>query len=87
MSTVASLGLVYFWNFEECSAILSEYLDLKDGFAKAGACIALGLSNCGVYDENDPVKAFLLEFIESTEDCMKLGSAIGLGIAYASSGR
>ena len=87
LSTVASLGLVYMWNFEECSSILAEYFDLKDGFAKAGACIALGLSSSGVWNESDPAKALLEEAVQSPEPCMKLGAAIGLGLAYAASSR
>ncbi len=63
MSTVASLGLIHIWNFEEFSLKLSDYFDLKDGHAKAGACIALGLSTSGVWDENDPARALLEEAI------------------------
>ena len=87
MSTVASLGLVYMWNFEDCSSVLSDYFDLKDGYAKAGACIALGLSCSGVWNENDPAKAMLEDAVGSDDPIMKLGSAIGLGLAYAASAR
>lgn len=87
MSTVASLGLIYLWNFEEFQVKLSDYLDLKDGYAKAGSCIALGLSASGVWDESDPAMAILMDAMESTEECMKLGAAIGLGLAYATSSR
>lgn len=87
MSTVASLGMVYMWNFEEFSAKISDYFDLKDGYAKAGACIALGLSSSGIWDESDPAKALLEESLESTEECMKIGSIIGLGLAYAATSR
>lgn len=87
MSTVASLGLVNMWNFEGCSEVLAQYFDLKDGFAKAGACIALGIASSGVWDENDPAKAVLLEQIESEEPSVKLGATIGLGLAYTASSR
>ncbi len=87
MSTVASLGLIFMWNFDECQDILSEYLDLKDGYAKAGALIALGLSNSGVWNEADPTKAVLMENLDSKEDCIKLGVSIGLGLGYAASSR
>lgn len=87
MSTVASLGLVYMWDFEAASEVLSEYLGLKDGFHKAGACIALGLATSGVWDENDPAKALLLDCIESTDASVKLGATIGLGLAYTGSSR
>jgi len=85
MTTIASLGFVYMWNFEEASSVLSEYFDLKDGYAKAGACIALGLSTSGVWDENEPAKVILSEYLTSEEKSMKQGAVIGLGLAYASS--
>lgn len=87
MSTVASLGMVYMWNFEEFSTKISDYFDLKDGYAKAGACIALGLSSGGIWDESDPAKALLEDALSSNEECMKVGATIGLGLAYAASSR
>ena len=60
-SAVATLGLIHMWNFEEFSTVISDYFDLKDGYAKAGACVALGLSTSGVWDENDAARALLEE--------------------------
>ena len=82
---MASLGLIHLWNFEEFSASISDYFDLKDGFAKAGACIAIGLSTSGVWDENDPAWAFLEDAFQSEEEIMKLGASMGLGLGYATS--
>ena len=87
MSTVASLGLIHLWNFEECSEAVSEYIELEDGYAKAGALIAWGLCNSGVWDENDPALALLSEGLNSEVECVKVGSCVGLGLAYAGSGR
>ena len=81
-SAVGSLGLIHLWNFEEFSDVISDYFDLKDGFAKAGACIALGLTCSGIRDESEPALALLTENLEGN-DIMKLGSIIGLGMAYA----
>lgn len=67
--------------------MISDYFDLKDGFAKAGACVALGLTTTGVWDENDPALAFLTEALESSDVTMKLGAAIGFGFAYSGSAR
>lgn len=82
-SAVGTLGLIHMWNFEEFSSVISDYFDLKDGYAKGGACIALGLTTTGIRDENDPALALLEDSINSTEHIMKLGSSIGLGLAYA----
>ena len=83
MTSVASLGFIYYQNFEEFSTILAEYFDLKDGYAKAGACIALGLSSTGIRDDNDPCFALLFDQLQSEDNTMKLGATIGLGLAYA----
>ena len=87
MSTVASLGLIHLWNFEECSEAVSEYIELEDGYAKAGALIAWGLCNSGVWDENDPALALLAEGLTSEVESVKVGACVGLGLAYAGSGR
>lgn len=86
-SAVCSLGLIHMWNFEELSNIITDYFDLKDGYARAGACVAIGLSVSGIYDENDPACAFLNEAVESEDNIMKLGAAIGFGFAYSGSNR
>lgn len=83
MSAVGTLGLINMWNFEELSSVISDYFNLKDGYAKAGACIALGLATTGIYDENDPTMALLADAIQSNDNTMKLGSSIGMGLAYA----
>lgn len=75
------------WNFEEFSSVISDYFDLKDGYAKAGACIALGLTTTGIIDENDPALALLEDSIKSNDPHMKLGASLGMGLAYAGSKR
>ena len=60
MTAVGLLGFIYYQNFEEFSSLIGDYFDLKDGYTKAGACIALGLR-----DENDPSLALLLDNINS----------------------
>jgi 26S proteasome regulatory subunit N1 len=87
MSAVASLGLINMWNIEESTNTLMDYLDLKDGYAKAGACIGLGIAASGVWSDVDPARAILEENIQSKEKIMKLGASIGLGLAYAGTAR
>ncbi len=43
--------------------MISDFFELNDGYAKAGACIALGLTTTGVRDENEPAFALLTENI------------------------
>lgn len=52
-----------------------------------GACIAIGVFCSGQTSEVDPAKAFLNDFIGGKEQYSKLGSIIGIGIAYAGSAR
>ena len=85
MTAVGSLGLIHLWNFEEFSEVISDYFDLKDSYAKAGACIALGMCCSGVVDESEPAMALLSENLESEDQNVKLGSVIGFGLAYANS--
>lgn len=61
MSTVGTLGWIHMWNYEDILNEISEYYDLKEGYVKAGSCIALGLANTGVRDENDTSFAFLTD--------------------------
>ena len=87
MSAVASIGLIDMWNIEESTSNLDSYLNLKDGYAKAGACIGLGIANSGVWSDVDPARAILEEAISSKDLIMKLGASIGLGLAYAGTAR
>lgn len=87
LAATASLGLIYLWDVEGCEEAIADYLDLKDGYAKAGACIGIGISNSGIWSEMDPAKALLEEYLESDNNTVKMGSAIGLGLAYAGTAR
>jgi len=87
MAATASLGFIYLWDINGCSSKISDYLDLKDGFHKAGACIGIGLANSGIWSDIDPAKAILEENLDSKEECVRMGAIMGLGLAYAGSGR
>ncbi len=39
VAAVGSLGLVDLWDFDSGSSDIDQYLNLKDGYAKCGACI------------------------------------------------
>ena len=66
-SASASLGLIFLWDPANGVNYINEYLDLADGVAKKGACIAFGLFNSGILDESDPAKAILEERINAKE--------------------
>lgn len=87
MAATASLGMVYLWDVDGCEEQISDYLDTKDGYAKAGACMGFGIANSGIWNELDQAKAVLEEFLESEDNTVKLGASVGLGIAYAGTAR
>lgn len=87
LAATASIGMINLWNVEESTSAISDYLDLKDGWAKAGACIGIGIANSGIWSEVDPAKAILEENLDSKEPCVKMGAAMGLGMAYAGTAR
>lgn len=87
MSAIGTLGLIHMWNFGECWSAVQEYYSTVSGYSKAGACIALGMSSSGVWNENDPLLALLEESIKGQECIGRLGASIGLGLAYAGSSR
>ena len=49
----------------------------------AGALLAVGITNCGVQDECDPAYALLCESVNHTDDNVRIGAIMGLGLAYA----
>jgi 26S proteasome regulatory subunit N1 len=61
IAAAGSLGLLFLWDTDKGSQHIFDYLELTDGFAKAGACMAVGLYNCGVVDEFDQAMALLEE--------------------------
>jgi len=87
LAAVASIGLTTLWSGDESANLLSEYLDLKDGWAKAGACIGYGIANSGIWSDTDPAKAILEEHLDSKEDLVRRGACMGLGLAYAGTAR
>lgn len=87
IAAVASIGLVDLWDHDQGCNDVAPFLSLSDGFAKQGACIGIGLFCSGVTSEVDPAKGLLMEHINGNENDSKLGSVIGLGIAYAGSAR
>ena len=48
----------------------------------------MGIVNCGIKNECDPVQAILLEKLETaTRESHKIGALMGLSLAYAGSAR
>ncbi len=61
ISVTASLGMIFLWDIDGGAKEISDYLEIKDSYARMGACIAVGLYNTGVSSDVDPAKALLEE--------------------------
>lgn len=48
-----------------------------------GALLAVGITNCGVQDENDPAYALICESVNHDDPNVRIGAIMGLGLAYA----
>ncbi|XP_032228276.1 26S proteasome non-ATPase regulatory subunit 2 isoform X2 [Nematostella vectensis] len=85
MSTTASLGLILLWDVDGGLTQIDKYLYSSDDYIKAGALLACGIVNSGVRNECDPARALLSDYVLHSSNIMRLGSVVGLGLAYAGS--
>ncbi|XP_049859480.1 26S proteasome non-ATPase regulatory subunit 2-like isoform X2 [Schistocerca gregaria] len=87
LSATASLGLIYLWDVEGGLSPIDRYLYTSEDFIKSGALLALGVVNCGVRNECEPAKALLMDYVLHDSNILRIGSVLGLGLAYAGSNR
>jgi 26S proteasome regulatory subunit N1 len=66
MATAASLGMILLWDIDEGLTQIDKYMESKDDYIVAGSYIAMGIVNCGIKNECDPVQAILLEKLETS---------------------
>jgi 26S proteasome regulatory subunit N1 len=87
LSTTASLGLILLWDVEGGLTQIDKFLYSNEDHIKSGALLACGIVNCGVKNDCDPALALLSDYVQHNSNVMRLGSIIGLGLAYAGSSR
>ncbi|XP_067006759.2 26S proteasome non-ATPase regulatory subunit 2 [Anabrus simplex] len=87
LSATASLGLIYLWDVDGGLSPIDRYLYTADDYIKSGALLALGIVNCGVRNDCEPAKALLMDYILHDSNTLRIGSVLGLGLAYAGSNR
>ncbi|XP_076636023.1 26S proteasome non-ATPase regulatory subunit 2 [Colletes latitarsis] len=87
LSATASLGLIHMWDVDGGLVPIDKYLYTGEDFIKSGALLAIGIVNCGVRNECDPALALLSNYVCSTSATLRIGAVLGLGLAYAGSGR
>ncbi|KNC82952.1 26S proteasome non-ATPase regulatory subunit 2 [Sphaeroforma arctica JP610] len=87
MSASASLGMVLLWDVDGGLTQIDKFLYSNDDYVKAGALLACGVVTAGVRNECDPALALLSDYVLHSSNIMRVGSIMGLGIAYAGSSR
>jgi 26S proteasome regulatory subunit N1 len=87
MSTTATLGLISLWDVESGLTQIDKYLYSDEDYVKAGALLACGIVNAGVQNECDPALALLSDYVNHKSSILRIGSIMGLGIAYAGKNR
>uniref|UniRef100_A0A915D0K5 26S proteasome non-ATPase regulatory subunit 2 n=1 Tax=Ditylenchus dipsaci TaxID=166011 RepID=A0A915D0K5_9BILA len=86
-SAAASQGLIQRWDMDNSLTQCDRFLYSDDEYIRAGTLLAIGITSSGIQDPADPACAILLEHIESERVPMRIGSILGLGLAYANSKR
>uniref|UniRef100_A0A183U4I8 RPN1_RPN2_N domain-containing protein n=1 Tax=Toxocara canis TaxID=6265 RepID=A0A183U4I8_TOXCA len=87
LSAAASQGLVWRWDIDAGLAQCDRFLYVNDDYIKAGTLLAIGLISSGIQDPCDPASALLMDHVHSDRATMRIGSILGLGLAYANSKR
>ena len=83
ISATASIGMVLLWKPDEGLTALDKYLYTNDDNVKAGALLAMGITNSGVRDECDSAHGLLPEHFESkNSESIRSAAVLSLGIAY-----
>eukprot|EP01138_Halocafeteria_seosinensis_P008552 gb/GECG01008741.1/.p1 GENE.gb/GECG01008741.1/~~gb/GECG01008741.1/.p1 ORF type:complete len:1012 (+),score=153.11 gb/GECG01008741.1/:1-3036(+) len=91
LSAAASLGLLHMWNPDEISAP-DKYLQVDNDYVQAGALLSIGLICTGIAPEDDLALSLLEEYVSfdgspNTSQTQRRTAILGLGLAYAGSGR
>ena len=89
MSTAASIGLLMLWDVEMGLDKIDPYTNVDEELIKAGSMLATGIFNSGVRMESDPAMALLgdEDNLNHKNVNIRMGSIMGLGLAYAGSNK
>ena len=87
LSAAASQGLIHRWDVDNGLTVCDRFLYSNDDYVRAGTLLAIGITSSGIQDPVDPACAILMDHITSDRIPMRIGSILGLGLAYANSKR
>ncbi|EPY29881.1 26S proteasome regulatory subunit N1 [Angomonas deanei] len=83
ISTSAALGLIHLWDHTEGLQEIDKYIYSESNYVKAGACLALGITMCGIKNPFDPALGLLTEYVTSPQKDTSICAILGLGYAYS----
>eukprot|EP00043_Microstomoeca_roanoka_P020805 m.254068 g.254068 ORF g.254068 m.254068 type:complete len:897 (+) comp17677_c0_seq1:221-2911(+) len=83
MSAAASLGMLLLWDVDGGLTQIDAYMMSDKEEVKAGALLAIGIVNSTVRNEHEPALALLQDYVTSKVALFRVGSIMGLGLAYA----
>ncbi|CAL5395059.1 unnamed protein product [Camellia sinensis] len=75
VSAAASLGMILLWDVDSGLAQLDKYFHSNDNHVIADALLGVGIVNCGIKNDRDPVN--------KEDSSVRIGAIMGLGLAYA----
>nr|CCC89912.1 unnamed protein product [Trypanosoma congolense IL3000] len=85
-TSTAMLGLIHLWDHEEGLLEIHKYINSETTNIKAGACLAFGIAQCGIYNSFNAALQTLSEVLKSRSTQKKevtIGAILGLGYSYA----
>ena len=89
ISTTASTGMLMQWDVEMGLDKIDKYMAASEEEIRAGASLAIGMLNSGVRIDSEPALALLNDedHINSKSVPIRMASIMGLGLAYAGTGK
>ena len=89
ISTTASTGMLMQWDVEMGLDKIDKYMAANEEEIRAGASLAIGMLNSGVRIDSEPALALLNDedHINSKSVPIRMASIMGLGLAYAGTGK
>jgi 26S proteasome regulatory subunit N1 len=89
MSTVASMGTLLLWDIENGLDKIDRYTYASEPEITAGAMLAIGIMNSGVFIDSEPAFALLTDYekLHHSNPLVRTACIMGLGLSYAGSNK
>ncbi|CAI9281769.1 unnamed protein product [Lactuca saligna] len=75
--------MILLWDVDVGLAQIDKYFHSNDNHVIAGALLGVGVVNCGIKNDCDPVLALFVDYLDKENSSIRIGAITGLGLAYA----